>query len=252
MIKFFRKIRYELMEKNKTGKYLKYAIGEIILVVIGILIALQINNWNENKKSNKELEQYINSIKTNISEDIIILDSLITRRKEIISYAKNERLTILNDTYDFETTTLGYRTLIGFYFEANTSGYEALKNSTYLGKINSLKLNSLLVDYYAEVKTIIYEERTINDYIEELETKIDINNDRTLIFSYFFMDRQELMKTNANQEKIEKTFKTVHENPAFRNIVTMAINSENTIVPRYSKLIQIGNEIMKEIESVSD
>jgi len=50
MIKFFRKIRYDLMEKNKTGKYLKYAIGEIILVVIGILVALQINTWNEEKK----------------------------------------------------------------------------------------------------------------------------------------------------------------------------------------------------------
>jgi hypothetical protein len=50
MIKFFRKIRYDLMEKNETGKYLKYAIGEIILVVIGILVALQINTWNEQKK----------------------------------------------------------------------------------------------------------------------------------------------------------------------------------------------------------
>jgi hypothetical protein len=47
MIKFFRKIRYDLMEKNKTAKYLKYAIDEIILVVIGILIALQMNKWNE-------------------------------------------------------------------------------------------------------------------------------------------------------------------------------------------------------------
>ena len=51
MIKFFRKIRYDLMEKNKTGKYLKYAIGEIVLVVIGILIALQINNKNESYKA---------------------------------------------------------------------------------------------------------------------------------------------------------------------------------------------------------
>ena len=57
MIKFFRKIRYNLMSENKTGKpawpagrYLKYAIGEIVLVVIGILIALQINNWNEEEK----------------------------------------------------------------------------------------------------------------------------------------------------------------------------------------------------------
>ena len=55
MIKFFRKIRYDLMEKNKTGKYFKYAIGEIVLVVIGILIALSINNWNEARK-NKQTE----------------------------------------------------------------------------------------------------------------------------------------------------------------------------------------------------
>ena len=58
MLRFFRKIRFELMEKNKTGKYLKYAIGEIVLVVIGILIALQVNNWNEQRKENKELIQY--------------------------------------------------------------------------------------------------------------------------------------------------------------------------------------------------
>ena len=58
MINFFRKIRYNLMEKNKTGKYLKYAIGEILLVVIGILIALQINTWNEERLKQKELKIY--------------------------------------------------------------------------------------------------------------------------------------------------------------------------------------------------
>ena len=47
MIKFFRKIRQNLLMENKTGKYFKYAIGEIVLVVIGILIALQINTWNQ-------------------------------------------------------------------------------------------------------------------------------------------------------------------------------------------------------------
>ncbi len=57
MIKFFRKIRQRLLAENKFNKYLIYAIGEIILVVIGILIALQINNWNErNKTKAKEIE----------------------------------------------------------------------------------------------------------------------------------------------------------------------------------------------------
>lgn len=58
MIKFFRKIRYDLLDKNNTGRYLKYAIGEIVLVVIGILIALQINNWN-NERNRKIAEQEI-------------------------------------------------------------------------------------------------------------------------------------------------------------------------------------------------
>ena len=60
MIKFFRKIRYELMSENKTGKYFKYAIGEIVLVVIGILIALQINTWNQKRIQNNKLKHAIN------------------------------------------------------------------------------------------------------------------------------------------------------------------------------------------------
>jgi sensor domain CHASE-containing protein len=71
MAKFFRKIRYDLIEKNKTGKYFKYAIGEIALVVIGILIALYINNWNENRIEKKEVTNYIKQIKTELKSDII-------------------------------------------------------------------------------------------------------------------------------------------------------------------------------------
>ena len=63
MIKFFRKIRQNLLFENKTGKYLKYAIGEIVLVVIGILIALQINNWNEERKDRRLEKEYIARLK---------------------------------------------------------------------------------------------------------------------------------------------------------------------------------------------
>lgn len=66
MIKFFRKIRYDLMEKNKTGKYLKYAIGEIALVVFGILIALSINNWNENRKLRIQEIKILTEVKSNL------------------------------------------------------------------------------------------------------------------------------------------------------------------------------------------
>ena len=79
MIKFFRKIRYNLISENNTSKYLKYAIGEIILVVIGILIALQINNWNEGRKLLDKRDNLISSLiedfeyNTKENENILLL-----------------------------------------------------------------------------------------------------------------------------------------------------------------------------------
>lgn len=70
MIKFFRKIRQRLINENRISKYLLYAIGEIILVVIGILIALQINNWNENRKSAKQENLYLKRLLSENKEEI--------------------------------------------------------------------------------------------------------------------------------------------------------------------------------------
>ena len=79
MIKFFRKIRQNLLSEGKTRKYFKYAIGEIVLVVIGILIALQINNWNEEGKLNNKRQQYYNQLIEDINKDINITTNTITQ-----------------------------------------------------------------------------------------------------------------------------------------------------------------------------
>jgi hypothetical protein len=71
MIKFFRHIRQQLLSEGKTEKYFKYAMGEIILVVIGILIALGINNWNENRKSKQAEKVVLNNIYKNLAIDSI-------------------------------------------------------------------------------------------------------------------------------------------------------------------------------------
>ncbi len=77
MIKFFRHIRYKLMETGKTGKYLKYAIGEIVLVVIGILIALSINNWNEGRKNYQKKEKLLNTLKIEFTSNLSQLDTVL-------------------------------------------------------------------------------------------------------------------------------------------------------------------------------
>ncbi|RLD29784.1 MAG: hypothetical protein DRI75_02020 [Bacteroidetes bacterium] len=84
MIKFFRKIRQDLLNRGKTGKYLKYAIGEIVLLVIGILIALQINNWNEHRK-NRILElTYLDNIKADLNLNLTPLKNLFRQEKYLL------------------------------------------------------------------------------------------------------------------------------------------------------------------------
>ena len=72
MIKFFRKIRQKMLTENKFSKYLLYAIGEIILVVIGILIALQLNTAKENKEKSELGYKYLTEMRQEVQNDIFI------------------------------------------------------------------------------------------------------------------------------------------------------------------------------------
>ncbi|WP_431157819.1 DUF6090 family protein [Winogradskyella poriferorum] len=82
MIKFFRKIRQRLLSENKFSKYLLYAIGEIILVVIGILIALQINNWNERQKDLAKEQLILKQLQKEYTSNLKQLDEKILMRNE--------------------------------------------------------------------------------------------------------------------------------------------------------------------------
>ena len=105
MIKFFRKIRQNLLMENKTGTYFKYAIGEIVLVVIGILIALSINNWNETNKNEREQIVFLNNLKNDLKNDLIQLDQILKFQKEKLSKV-NELKDQLLSIKDFENIEL--------------------------------------------------------------------------------------------------------------------------------------------------
>ena len=81
MLTFLRNIRRSLIESSSVRKYLLYAIGEVGLVVIGILIALQINNWNEGRKTKSQFEQSILGLAEDIRSDTSIIQSYISRLK---------------------------------------------------------------------------------------------------------------------------------------------------------------------------
>jgi len=121
MIKFFRKIRQKLLTENKFSKYLIYAVGEIILVVIGILIALQINTWNENEKSNEISDNNYTQLLEDLKTDKEYIESIIKEYntnillyKEYLKSYKTPNLT-LNDVMDnqnlldFSVTTIRFQ-----------------------------------------------------------------------------------------------------------------------------------------------
>ena len=162
-MKIFRKLRFDLLKNGKTGRpaspvgrYFKYALGEIALVVIGILIALQINNWNQSVKDNNALNQYLIKIKAHTSEDIIQLKELANGRKQIADVCKKARNSILEKTENenlFWFKASGYA-FADYYFQPNSGGYESLKSSEYYGNLNNTKLDSLLAKYHRLVEII--------------------------------------------------------------------------------------------------
>lgn len=156
MIKFFRKIRQKLLSENKFGKYLTYAIGEIVLVVIGILIALQINNWNENKKQQAEI--------TDIYKQIVLdLDNDIDEFSNVIKYYDSIKPVydaVLSDTRTIDLLDEGLSRLMagGPITNMNKGGIERLKS---IASKDSLSL--YLIDLYDTGTFLNFLEKNISD-----------------------------------------------------------------------------------------
>ncbi|MCE2613171.1 DUF6090 family protein [Flavobacteriaceae bacterium D16] len=168
MIKFFRRIRQQLLSENKFSKYLLYAIGEIILVVIGILLALQINNWNEEKKERVQEQKYLIEIKRNLESDLLEVQNIRNVYQNISATADS----ILIFIKDAKPKTTNYNKLWEYIiavtyvpsFQTQKNGYNNLISA---GNINQIQNQELLrvisshyswVDYTNElVRQTIYE-----------------------------------------------------------------------------------------------
>ena len=167
MIKFFRHIRKSLLMENKTGKYFKYAIGEIILVVIGILIALSINNWNETKKQDKQIIKGLSEVRDNLIGDSLAISNTLKLKLEDIEI-QNRVIRLLNNDKPLDSTInedLG-RVIIARKIKLIPNGYSLLKNLG-LERIEDLNMRNKLIEYY-EISINLIESDT-NDDLSEFE-----------------------------------------------------------------------------------
>ena len=130
MIPVFRKIRKKMADDNRPLKYMRYAIGEIVLVVIGILIALQINNWKEEQKAKRVEFVILTELKKNINADILEMDSTVISVNHRIRSSKIISKSFANnDSYhDSLNSHFGWAMVCDNMF-FHTGAYESLKSS---------------------------------------------------------------------------------------------------------------------------
>ena len=208
MIKFFRHIRQQLLNENKTGKYFKYAIGEIVLVVIGILIALQINNWNEERKKNLKAKGYVEKLINDLVADTLYINERFTigdrYQKQIETYFKffeegNHSIDVLIDSAMNVSSGL-YRYLpINYTFkDMQSSG-----NSSLLTEEQRRALIELT--NAQEFLQIVFEKIISDQFTERHERRKYLDSDMSS------SDFYKILSVNLNEESKVKGLKHHHD-----------------------------------------
>ncbi|GAA4280369.1 DUF6090 family protein [Gaetbulibacter aestuarii] len=241
MIKLFHNIRKQLLEQDKISNYLKYAIGEIILVVFGILIALQINNWNQNRIEQETLWGYLNNISINIENDLKQASDLNFINEQLANNTQHFwRLRSKKDfTFtDYKATEDYLNILFNLEsFEPNTSGFETLKTTGYLGKLQGTDIETLLLTYYESAAQVSKWENKGRTFLDNLLME---NNKTNWGFSYEALFN--LGRDSTAFTEIKDNYQKMLNAPTYDAAVVS--HGYNNFLPSKLKLHFIGKSIL--------
>jgi hypothetical protein len=148
MIKFFRHIRKTLISENKMGKYFKYAIGEILLVVIGILIALQINTWNTQRIDSIKEKEYLNNLSEDIKAQQSLVSAQITHEKKMKSQIEKALVNLNSKTINADTLDKYLTNITRKSFVVNDPTFQDLKSSGNILLIKNSALRKKILSFY--------------------------------------------------------------------------------------------------------
>ena len=143
------------METGKTGRYFKYAIGEIILVVIGILIALSINNWNEDRKTKDTIKGIYGIVKSDLESDVKTIDWLLAREEKQDSIFK--RIINKEMTYDDYVKCIRCASVLSGFpdIKLKSRGLKFLEQNNAFLNSNQDSLSIKIIDFYSYFNTEI-------------------------------------------------------------------------------------------------
>jgi len=168
MINYFRKIRHNLIQKNKTSKYLKYAIGEIILVVIGILIALQINTWNQNRLERLNEQKIIKDLKVEFEANYKDLNKTLKQHQIGIEELREfQIITKSKDYHNPKLNSLMNSLLKWFSFTDRPGASNNLISAGNLNIIQNKDLRDLITQWSGNVNDVADDELFLANFTRE-------------------------------------------------------------------------------------
>ena len=221
MIKFFRRIRQQLLAEGNTGKYIKYAIGEIILVVIGILIALQINNQNELRKEQGITNKYLQGFVDDLTADRLLLDTLIYVRNKQHVCAETLIKSVERKEIHLDSFYNNYYYLFPFYkFSPSTNTLEEVLNSSQLRLITDENIKTKLLELrnlYSRIKVgeeHVYEDRAVYLYNHRTLDHIEFNG------LYLNAEKKSFLKSK-DIEQYKKDAKYFMNDRHFKNFMIL-------------------------------
>jgi hypothetical protein len=266
MIKFFRKIRQSLLNENKISKYLIYAIGEIVLVVIGILIALAINNWKENQKLLNQEITYLNNLRDDLEVQINMLDVYIDYENIIIDHSNDivEHYELNNGFNNMDSIfpKLNDLTTRWTFTNANTTLLQML-NSNQINIIQNTKLKKELIGFNQQIDLFTRNTNINNtNLVDNLTTGTFIStggfasygNSKRMVRK--FNDFYPFQNKIVNDDALKKILIQVINEPknkleiinkiAYRNTISSLQKSGNKAIK--DKAVQLLKMINKEID----
>ncbi len=237
MIKFFRKIRQRLLAEDKFSKYILYALGEILLVMIGILLALQINNWNQNRLNDIEEQRILIAIseELKLSKFLFIRGSTVQENK--IQAAKNllKEMQIQNEKLDNEMLNEDIDRLTQRWLSGTpTSIYDALIGSGDLKLINSEELRNELALLKSDQEFLrLFEEIQIKFEDDQLSPFLNQNINRGAF----------RLSGNANSRisdipltPYKSSYGLLLDNMEFSNLLVELIEHSSRVLSNYERL----------------
>ena len=236
MIKFFRKIRQSLLNEGRTTKYVKYAIGEIFLVMIGILLALQVNNWNENRIKRQTLKNIYVSIKSDLEEDIKNIDEIIRVNAPI----EEHYLAIINKKRkreDFKNCDVCWTINMGYVdLKIRSNGINLLLD---YNKINNTTKDPLTLAINS----------LFNDLVNDINTDVEELKKQTQLFISPIINTKPWFSDLTKGIMSDDFIKYALTNVRYRNFATMIhyINYKK-FIPNLKKFTTRGNEIITLID----